>query len=557
VVALVLWTVWPGREAERGIRIVVLPFTNLGEPEDLSFATGLTQEITANLTLIPRMLVIPGRDALGEKGVTRPPLEIGEELQVDYVLMGAVDWGAGPRQMRVRPQLIRLKDKVLVFGKPLEVGKGDLFKAQQEISRAVISKLDITLTPEQTQAIGERSTKNPEAYRAYVDGLMLKDQPFYSPKYLEQAARMFEQAVDLDPDFAEAWAELSQVHSYLGYNTDRSSKRKEQARGAMNKAVAEGPNLLATHLARAYFSYRCEEDYGAALRHIDAAARLAPNLPEVLEMRGLLLRRQGRLAEAIELLRRASELKPRKVDLVWPIAETYGALREYDQADKYFERAISLAPDQSFYYEQQALNRLAWTGNLAEARAILEDSPVSKTPQLQLAAFYFDLYERKYRQALARVSPEDREELSFADQCRLAAMSVVALERLGDRNGARALAEANLSVLRLRTAQYSRHPLFRIYLALALAQLGRREEALANAEQAVEQSRHDKFSGPKVVEVQAMVAAILGRREQAVVLLRQLLSAHYREPISIAKVRLDPVWSLLHDNPCLLKQLTH
>jgi TolB-like protein/uncharacterized protein HemY len=556
-VVLALWTIWPERKGARpanqevngGIRIIVLPFKTLGKPEDPSFADGLTEEITANLTLIPGMLVVPGRNALGEKGVTKSPLEIGEELQVDYVLAGEVDWSAGPRQVRVRPQLIRMKDKILVFGDPFEVSADGLFKAQQEISRAVISKLDITLTPEQTQAVGERSTRSSEAYQDYVQGLVLKDQPFYSPKHLEQAAQMFEKAVDLDRDFAEAWAELSQVHSYLAFNTDRSSKRKEQARRAMEKAIRLGPDLLATRLAQAYFSYRCEEDYEAALRQLDAAASLAPNLSEILETRGLLLRRKGRLAESIEFLKKASALNPRMSDLVWPIAETYGALREYEQADHYFEKAISLAPDESFNYEQRALNRLAWTGNLAEARAILEDSPVYDSPQSQLAAFQFDLYERKYEQALARLPLESREKLSPADQCRLAAMSVVAHERLGDLPGARELAEANLSILKLRTAQYSRHPLFRVYLAVALAQLGRSEEAFASAEQAVQQSRHDPFSGPKVVEVQAMVASFLGDRSKAIALIKQLLATNYREPISVAELLHDPVWDALRGDP--------
>jgi TolB-like protein len=261
LVSLVLWVVWthrgrPDLQANDGIRIIVLPFGNLGEPEDPYFAAGLTEEITANLTLLPTMQVIPGRNALGDKDVTKPPLEIGEELKVDYVLVGVVDWSVGPRQVRVRPQLIRMTDKIIVFGDPFEESRGDLFRAQQEISRAVISTLDITLTPEQSRAVGERSTRNPEAYRAYVQGLVLKDQPFYSPPHLAKAVMMFEQAVDTDPGFAEAWAELSQAHSYLAFNTDRSSKRKEQARRAMERAVALGPDLLATQLAQAYFSYR-------------------------------------------------------------------------------------------------------------------------------------------------------------------------------------------------------------------------------------------------------------------------------------------------------------
>jgi DNA-binding winged helix-turn-helix (wHTH) protein/TolB-like protein/Flp pilus assembly protein TadD len=555
VLALAVWIAWDHREAQRqmeakdGIRIVVLPFENLGKPEAPYFAAGLTEEITANLALLPTMHVIPGKNALTDKGLAKPLAEIGEELKADYVLLGEVSWPAGGRQVRVLPKLIRMADETIVFSSPVQGDGQSPFKTQQEISRAVISTLDITLTPEQSRALGERSTENPEAYRAYVQGLVLKDQPFYSPPQLEKAAQMFKLAVDTDPKFAEAWAELSQVHSYLAFNTDRSSKRWEQARAAMEKAVALAPDLVATRLAQAYFSYRCLEDYRAALEQLTAAARIAPNLAEIFEMRGLLLRRTGRLKEAIADLKRASALNPRTAGLVWTVAETYGALRDYERADAYFEQAISLAPDEPFNYEQRALIRLAWTGNLNEARAILEDSPVRDSPQLQLAAVSFDLFERKFQQALTRVPAESREKLSLADQVRLAALSVIARDRLGDHQGAWALAEANLAILDVRMAQYSRHPLYRVYRALALAQLGRSEEALAQAEQAVRQSQHDAFSSFRVIEVQAMVAATLGRRREAVTLLSQLLRTSYRDPISTIELQLDPVWDPLRDDP--------
>lgn len=555
MLALVLWIAWVRHEARRQveatnvIRIVVLPFEDLGNPEDPYFAAGLTEEITANLTFLPAVQVIPGRNALDDKGVAKPLTTIADELRADYVLQGKVSWRASGRQVRAIPQLIRMADESVVLATPFEGDARNPFKTQQEISRAVLASLDIALTPEQIRGVGGRSTENPDAYRAYVQGLVLKDQPFYSPPHLERAAQSFNQAVEADPGFAEAWAELSQVHSYLAFNTDRSSKRREQARHAMERAVALGPDRVATRLAQTYFSYRCLEDYDAALVYLKAAAHLAPNLPEIFETRGLLLRRKGRLEEAIAELKRASALNPRTADLVWTIAETYGALRDYEQADAYFERAIALAPDEPFNYEQRAITRLAWTGNLGEARAILEDSPVRDNPALDLAAFYFDLYERKYRQALTRVSQESRKKLSPADQSRLAVMSVFARERLGDRRGALSLAEANLRLLKLRVAQYSWHPLFRVYLALALAQLRRGEEATAQAEQAVRQNRYDAFSGPWIVEIQAMTAATLGRRAEAVALLERLLRTSYRNPISVAELRLDPVWDPLRGYP--------
>ena len=169
----------------------------------------MTEEITANLSLLPMVQVIPGRNVLGDKGAPKPLSEIWKGLGVDYVLRGKVSWPPGGRQVRVLTQLIRMADETLLPVTPFEGDARSLFKAQQEISRAIFTTLGITLTPKQSLSVGKRSTKNPEAYRAYVQGLVLKDQTFYRPPNLERAAQMFEQAVETDPAFAESWAELS------------------------------------------------------------------------------------------------------------------------------------------------------------------------------------------------------------------------------------------------------------------------------------------------------------------------------------------------------------
>jgi len=554
MVALVLWIAWARHEAKlKGngeIRIAVLPFENLGKPEDPFFAAGLTEEITASLALAPGMQVIPSRNALDAQGRTKPIEDLEDELEVDYLLLGKVRWRPGRRQVRVTVQLVRAADDTLVPISPVEGDADQPFAAQQGISRGVITALEVNLTPEQKEGIGRRSTENPEAYRAYVQGIVLKEQPFYSPQNLEKAAQAFNRAVEIDPSFAEAWAELSQVHSYLAFNTDRSIRRKEQARHAMERAVALGPDLVATRLAQAFFHYRCLNDYAAALQDLDAADRIAPNLAVIHDTRGLLLRRLGRLEEAIGELNKALALNPRSAEEVWTVAETYAALRKYDEANENFDRAIALAPDESFYYEQKARALLAWTGHLGEARAVLEASPVRDTPAMELAVFFFDLYEHKYQQALTRLTEEeDRSALSPMDQIRLSVFKVLALERLGHQREALALAEGNLKVLQLRTAQYSRHPLFNSYLALTLAQLGRREEAIAKAAEAVEQGRYDAFSGPWYIEIQAMVDARLGRRQEAVARLNWLLTHSYRDPMSVPELRFDPVWDPLRGDP--------
>jgi adenylate cyclase len=557
VVALTLGVLWIEREgaghanpeANGGIRIIVLPFENLGKPEDPYFAAGLTEEITANLTFLPTMQVIPSRNALGDKGAAKPLSEIEDALKVDYVLVGVVDWRVGPRQVRVRPQLVRVADNTIVFGDPFEGSRDDLFTAQQELSRAVISVLGITLTPEQSQAVGARSTKNPDAYRAYVQGLVLQDQPFYSPKHLEKAAQMFEQAIYMDPSFAEAWAELSQVQSFVAFNTDPLPRRIEKARVALEHALKIGHDLPAVRLAQIYFSYRCQRNFDAALAQATFALQQSPNNPELLKMYALLLRRKGRLPEAIDIFQRALALDPQASDLVWIIAETHRAMRNHEEADRGFRQALSRSPDVPFFWEQRILNLRAWAGDPAEVRAILEESPVSQSPQLQAVAFQLDLDERKYRQALARLSPTWIRALPQEDQGRIGMLAVMARDRIGDHAGALTLAQANHSEIETWLKGHPQKPSLRACLAAALARLGRREEALAQAEQAARESRPDAFSGPRTLEIQAIVDAMLGRYREATLKLDQLLRLSYRYSITTRELRLNPVWDPLRAAP--------
>lgn len=562
--AVVLWLGWTRLGAGRlepqpaaaasaaGLRIVVLPFESLGKPEDGYFADGLTEEITKDLGSLPSLQVISRTSALLYRGQPRSLSEIGRELGVNYVLEGTVMWAPGPdgqARVRINPQLIRVDDDAQVWSDSFQREVKDIFEVQAEISKRVISQLGIALMPEQVQALRVAPTENLEAYQAYLRGLQLRSQPFYSEKHVQMAKKMFERAVELDPHFADAWAELSQTHSYLVFNSNPAG-RLEAARQALDRARALAPDLPpSVRLAQAYFTYRCLGDFKLAHEQLAAAARLSPNDAEVLQTLGFVLRRQGRLTAAIAALQRAFSLDPRTVKLVWAIGESYQALRDYEQADRYYSQAIAMAPDQAYYWEERALTRLARTGSLAEARASLAEAPMLGQSGLVPIQFQLDYYDRDYESALDRLAPERLQDLMLADQSRLAVLKVIARERRGDSGGARAAAEANRQALEARVRRFPRNALFRGYLAVTLAQLGKPAEALAQIDRAVRQYQDDAFTGPRVIEIQAMVDTLLGRHREAVDRLGWLLARPYQSPLSAVDLRLDPVWNPLRDDP--------
>ncbi|HSN88170.1 MAG TPA: tetratricopeptide repeat protein, partial [Thermoanaerobaculia bacterium] len=557
--AVALWLGWnrgtpetPAPSEDDGTRIVILPFENMGKPEDAYFADGLTEEITKDLAAFPSLQVISRTTAITFEREGQTLQDFGRKIRADYVLEGTVRWAPGPggrARVRITPQLIRVEDDTHIWAGSYDREVEDIFAVQAEISRRVIGELGITLMPEEKREPRQPPTKNLEAYRAYLRGLTLRNQPFYSEEHIRTALPMFERAVALDPDFAAAWAELSQTHSYLAYNADPSPVRVEKARTSLERATALDPDLPEVRLARAYFTYRCLEDFEAAETQLRAAARVSPNDPSVLQTLGYVLRRRGRMTEALDHLERASSLDPLTVRLLWAIAETHQALRDYEQADRYYGLAISMAPDQAAYWEGRALNRLEQTGDPDEAREVLAESPIRDQPKLSSAFFLLDLYDRDYESALARLTPENRRALVPQLESRIITLGVITQDRLGDHAGARAMAEANRARLEALVRSYPIDPFYRAYLAVALAQLGRRDEARRHIDEAIRMTRNDAFSGPRMVEIQAMVEVVLGQHREAVERLRGLLAKPYQDPLSISDLRLSPIWDPLRDDP--------
>jgi TolB-like protein/Flp pilus assembly protein TadD len=554
------WLTWDGSGSRWSAQavgddrptIVVLPFENLGRPQDAFFADGLTEEITKDLAALRSLRVTSRTSAMLYRGIRKPLRDVAQELGVDYVLEGTVRWEIGPNghpRVRVTPQLIHAADDAHVWADAYNRELQDIFEVQQEISRRVIGALGITLFPGEIRRTSRPQPQNLDAYRAYLRGLQLKNQPFYSEKYSLKAATMFERAVALDPAFAAAWAELSQIHSALAFNNDGPPNEMEHAQQALGKATALAPNLPDVLLAEAYFTYRCLGDFDAALEQLSSAAQLFPNDAGVFESLGYVLRRKGRLKESITMLKNAAGLNPRFSETLWGIGETYRAMRNYEQADRYFEQAISLAPDEPHFWQERVLNRFAWNGDVREARELLGRAPVLESFELTATAFQLDLYERQYERALMRLTPDQVRGLPAPDSSRIAMLEVFARERLGDRQGALKAAEANLIDLQARLALFPKEAISHAYLAIALAQLGREAEAFAEAEQAVRLKSHDAFNGPPTIQAYAMVEAILGYRQKSIGRLRRLFKLDYRSAISSAELRLDPVWDSLRREP--------
>ncbi len=554
-------------------RIVVLPFENLGPPAAILFSEGVTEEITADLARLSAVRVISRTSARTYAGNEKTVQQIAEELGVDYVLEGTVRWAeneAGRQRVRITPQLIRSVDDTHLWAGVFEREVDDIFALQAEISEKVINMLGITLLAPDRRRLQVSPTADLDAYQAYLRGLELSDQPFFSPTHVENAIGAFERAVALDPDFAQAWAQLSQAHSYLCFNAvtpeqvaahcdsgreaeaaSHGGEKRPSPAEALAKARAKGAQMSEVRLAEAFYAYRVKGDYPTALTAFRAAAAASPNDAAAKWGSGLVLRRQGRLVAAVALFKEAAALDPRTIKRVWAVAETYRALRAHAEADAAYDEAISLAPDQALYWEEKAFNRLAWDGDLEAARAILDHAPASVQDELGGARVELDLIGGRLRDGVESWSRLDQDALPVADRYRLAWRVATALALLGENAAARTLAAENRRLLapqvspcvvgEVEDARGS-SGLLDAYLGIALAQLGRREEAICYGDRAVASVEGDLFSGPRMVEARAVTDLLLGNETEARQRLESLLDRAYQQSITPALLRCDLLW---------------
>ena len=220
IVALAVWALARGKTGPLPAavgdtpRIVVLPFTNLGSPEDEYFADGVTEEVTSRIGATPGLGVIARTSAMTYRKSEKSVRQIGQELDVDYVLEGTVRWqraSIGPGRVRVTPQLIRVADETHLWADQYEAVLTDIFAVQSEIAEAVASALGLRLLPGDSARVVP--TRSAEAYDYFLRGQDYASRGLEVEDNLRTALGLFDRAVALDSAFALAHARRSFVHA--------------------------------------------------------------------------------------------------------------------------------------------------------------------------------------------------------------------------------------------------------------------------------------------------------------------------------------------------------
>ena len=285
--------------------IVVLPFNNMsGDPEQEYFSDGITEDIITDLSKVSGLFVIARNTAFTYKAKSVKVQDVSRELQVTYVLEGSVR-KAGAR-VRVTAQLINGKDEGHVWADRYDRDLTDIFAIQDEITHAIVEQLKVRLLPQEQQSIAQAPTDSVEAYTYYLRGRQFLHRHARSHYHL--ARRMFSKAVELDPQYARAYAGIADCDSFLclHYYVDISI---DSILAASAKALALDGNLAEAHASRGlalHLAGRREE----AVAEFEHAIRLDPNSFEAHYFYARTCFTDAKLDRAVSLFERAAELKP-------------------------------------------------------------------------------------------------------------------------------------------------------------------------------------------------------------------------------------------------------
>jgi TolB-like protein/Tfp pilus assembly protein PilF len=542
-----------------GKSIAVLPFENLSKDENNAyFASGMQDEILTRLAGIHDLKVI-SRTSTAQYASQPPNLKtVAEQLGVATVLEGSVQKSG--EQVHINLQLIDAHNDSHLWAQSYNRDLKDIFAVEAEVAQNVADALKAQLVPTEAARVAAVSTQNPVAYELYLHANShanrAYDQDVLVPAELPPAITLYQQALGADPQFALAAAALARAHITMYFNApDRTEARLTQAKTAADRALALQPGLGEAHHALALYYYWGHRDYAAAVEQLQLARQTLPNSGDVVILLAAIARRQGHGADAIAGFQQATLVDPRSAFALDQLAFTYAALRRYAEADRAFAQAVAVTRDPKDEQVTQALNTVAWKGDLAPLRAALAAlEPGSDAYTGNLASlFLLNWWSRDYAAALSAGNTSTDNDWADQANISLPRMLYVAWARQAAGDAAKATEAYSLVQKNASAALQQQPDVPELHLALAFADagLGLKEEAVREGKRGAEllPVSRDVLSGSAMQVYLAQVHVRVGDNNAALDVLRSAMLQFSGQFLSPALLKLDPNWDPLRSDP--------
>jgi TolB-like protein len=527
--------------------IAVLPFQNLSDDKSNAyFASGVQDEILTRLAKIGSLKVISRTSTQHYASSPDNLPQIAQQLGVANILEGSVQKVGDA--VHVNVQLIRAASDEHLWAESYDRRLDDVFSVEGEIAQTVAEALNARLTAAEQQAIREKATDVPAAYEAYARGRALVTQQYNAPG-MHDALAAYRKAVQIDPRYAVAWAQIAIVASFMYFNgVELDQVPAEAILHAADRAMSLRPDLGEAWLAQGYYRYRVLRDFPGALQAFRTAQERLPNDTQVLVALWAVQRRLGQWDDAVANMHKATELDPRSVEIaVNASIELLAFLRRFDEGRRILDRTLEFAPDnESVIGARAALEQFSGHLDAAAAWAVRLRGGYTRFDVRFFAAVTQALYERDFARAIALAQPLLPATGKLPeDSIRPALMLAQAQQRAGYDADARAT-----YVRVVGDVEASPSPAYDSnqaqVAALAKAALGDKAGALDAARRAVELYRNDAIQSASAEIVLAQVQAQTGDREAAIDALAHLLEI----PAGLmpGALKYDPIWDPIRND---------
>ncbi|HVF41261.1 MAG TPA: protein kinase [Gemmatimonadaceae bacterium] len=394
--------------------IAVLPFENLGRPDDEYFAVGMTDEITSRLGAVSGLGLVPSRAAQRYARTNMTMREIGRALGINFLLVGSVRWAGAEtesRSVRVTLQLLRAEDERQLWSKTYDRVIDDIFDVQSDIASEVVDRLGVTLREGERGRMSAKPTGNHEAYTLYLKGRYFWNKR--TEENIQTALDYFQQAVDLDPGYSRAWVGIADTWIARGWYSRLAPRDAfPKAKHAALRALQFDSTLAEAHTSLAHIHLEFDHDWDAAEREYRRAIELDSTYAIGHHWYGGFLSAMGRHDEALAQAEIARRLDPLSL-----IIQTWVGLRYYfagknENAIAEYRKALELDPDFApahwhlgWSYEQTGRFKEA----IAEAKRALSIDERSLLYLASLGHAYARAGEKEEARAiLARLTTESR-----------------------------------------------------------------------------------------------------------------------------------------------------
>jgi TolB-like protein/Flp pilus assembly protein TadD len=343
--------------------LAVLPLTNASADPNLEyFSDGISESIINNLSRLPQLRVMARNTSFRFRGPEVDAQRVGRELNVRAVLVGRVLRLNG--RIVISAELVDVADGAQIWGEQYNRQASDILNVQTEIAKEVSENLRLKLTEDERKGLAQQPTQNIEAYHLYLKGRYLWNK--YYMKSVQKGLAYFQQAIDIDPEYALAYAGVADSYYRLSSTQLRPTEALPKAKAAAIKALELDETLSEAHASLGLVKIYYDHDFSGAEMHYQRALEINPNASMARQRYGSYLMLMGRFEESLTQYKLAQRLDPLSLLINVNIGVVLMLTSRFEEAKRQHQKTLDIDPN--YYPAHYGLGYVAaLTGDFSEA----------------------------------------------------------------------------------------------------------------------------------------------------------------------------------------------